>query len=58
MLGGDLLPWTAAGYASRWPRPTSEQTVLVTPPSLVEVLRTGWQPAVPLLHPSTLATET
>jgi hypothetical protein len=26
--------------------------VLVTPPSLVEVLHRGWEPVVPLLHPS------
>jgi hypothetical protein len=29
--------------------------VLITPPSLVAVLRAGWRPAVPLLHPSALA---
>jgi hypothetical protein len=28
---------------------------LVTPPSLVAVLAAGWQPVVPLLHPSALA---
>jgi hypothetical protein len=25
---------------------------LITPPSLVAVLRAGWNPVVPLLHPS------
>jgi hypothetical protein len=25
---------------------------VITPPSLLAVLRTGWDPAVPLLHPS------
>jgi hypothetical protein len=28
---------------------------VITPPSLVELLRAGWQPLVPLLHPSTAA---
>jgi hypothetical protein len=26
--------------------------VVITPPSLVEVLRRGWEPVVPLTHPS------
>jgi len=52
--GGDLLRWTASGYADRKPRPTHAQAVLITPPSLVAVLRTDWQPLVPLLHPSAL----
>jgi hypothetical protein len=25
---------------------------VITPPSLVSVLRAGWQPLVPLVHPS------
>jgi hypothetical protein len=29
-----------------------ERAVLITPPSLVEVLRAGWEGAVPVLHPS------
>jgi len=34
-------------------RPARERTTLITPPSLVAVLRSGWEPtAVPLLHPS------
>jgi len=48
----ELLRWTAAGYVDRTPRPRGGQTVLITPPSLVAVLRTDWQPLVPLLHPS------
>jgi hypothetical protein len=52
VLGGELLTWHSAGYGARSPRPTRERAVLVTPPSLVEVLRAGWEPAVPLLHPS------
>ena len=29
-----------------------DASILITPPSSVEVLRTGWRGAVPLLHPS------
>ena len=56
VLGSRLLRWSPSGYAphgmiSRG-RPAGEQALLITPPSLVEVLRAGWQPVVPLLHPS------
>jgi hypothetical protein len=54
VLGPDLLTWTPAGYEAPRPRPTG-RAVLLTPPSLVEVLRAGWRGAVPLLHPSALA---
>jgi hypothetical protein len=47
-----LLRWTAAGYAERAARPARGRATVVTPPSLVAVLRTGWSGAVPLLHPS------
>jgi hypothetical protein len=49
--GDALLRWSPAGYAARVPRATAEATV-ITPPSLVAVLRTDWRSAVPLLHPS------
>jgi hypothetical protein len=52
VLGPHLLSWTAAGYVARRSRPTRERAVLITPPSLVSVLRAGWHPLVPLLHPS------
>jgi hypothetical protein len=54
VLGSELLEWTPAGYiAARRERPGSETAVVLTPPSLVEVLRSGWDPAaVPLLHPT------
>jgi hypothetical protein len=51
VLGPQLLRWTPAGYSERIPRPFG-RAVLVTPPSLVAVLRSGWEPLVPLLHPS------
>jgi hypothetical protein len=56
VVGSMLLHWTAAGYADAVPRPTGEDAVVITPPSLVAVLRAGWEPVVPLLHPSVLAT--
>jgi hypothetical protein len=52
VLGGELLQWTPAGYAQRVRRPRRERTVVITPPSLVAVLRAGWDGVVPLLHPS------
>jgi hypothetical protein len=52
VLGADLLRWTAAGYADREPRPPLGDAIVLTPPSLVAFLRAGWQPLVPLLHPS------
>jgi hypothetical protein len=52
-LGGHLLRWTPAGYEKPVPRPRGgPHATLITPPSLVAVLRAGWEPAVPLLHPS------
>jgi hypothetical protein len=52
VLGQHLLEWTAAGYTRRSRCPDGRRVVLITPPSLVAVLRAGWQPAVPLVHPS------
>jgi hypothetical protein len=51
--GDRLLRWTPAGYTSAVNRPQGTSARVVTPRSLVTVLRQGWQPtAVPLLHPS------
>ena len=53
VCGAQLLRWTPAGYAEAVPRAAGGRVVVVTPPSLVEVLARGWRPsAVPLLHPS------
>ena len=52
LLGAQLLAWSPAGYMSRKSRPSGRVTV-ITPPSLVAVLREGWEERlVPLLHPS------
>lgn len=50
--GSELLRWTPAGYADRIPRPARSAARVITPPSLVAALRAGWDPVVPLLHPS------
>jgi hypothetical protein len=51
VLRAGLRRWTPAGYAEGIARETGRATV-VTPPSLVEVLRSGWSGAVPLVHPT------
>jgi hypothetical protein len=51
VLGTRLVRWTPAGYTGRFHRPQGTAEVL-TPPSLVAVLRAGWSSAVPFLHPS------
>jgi hypothetical protein len=52
VLGDSLLAWSAAGYSTRTVRPAGRQARVITPPSLVAVLRTDWQSLVPLVHPS------
>ena len=52
VLGERLLRWTPEGYVASAPRPRGEPARVLTPPSLVELLRGGWRGAVPLLHPS------
>ena len=50
VLGDELLRWTPAGYADRIARPRNGEAPVVTPPSLLDVLRAGCTGAVPLLH--------
>lgn len=52
ILGAELLRWTPAGYADRTPRPRGRRADVITPPSLVAVLRSDWQAVVPLFHGS------
>jgi hypothetical protein len=54
VLGKRLLGWSAGGYDSSRPRPRRGQAGVITPPSLLALLGAGWQPAVPLIHPSAL----
>jgi hypothetical protein len=51
VLGESLLRWSPAGYVDRSPRPGG-RAILLTPPTLASVLARGWDPVVPLLHPS------
>jgi hypothetical protein len=52
VLGSHLLRWTPAGYDARRSRPRGTTATVITPPSLIAVLRAGWTSLVPLLHPS------
>jgi hypothetical protein len=52
VLGDALLAWTPAGYGEQMVRPAG-QVAAITPPTLLDVLRSGWSDGlVPLLHPS------
>jgi hypothetical protein len=51
VAGRELLLWTPAGYVDRTRRPEGQAHV-ITPVSLVATLRSAWEGAVPLLHPS------
>jgi hypothetical protein len=51
VLGDGLRRWSPAGYLDARPRPEGNALV-ITPPSMIEVVRAGWTSAVPFLHPS------
>ena len=55
VLGPALLAWSPRGYLARRRRPSRGQATVITPPSLMELLRSGWTPLVPLLHPTARA---
>jgi hypothetical protein len=48
----DLFAWSDAGYTGRRPRPAHCAVDVLTPRSIVAVLRAGYRPAI---HPSALA---
>jgi len=50
--GDEVLRWTPWGYTEAERRLRRRSVVLLTPPSIVEVLRSGWTSSVPFLHPS------
>jgi hypothetical protein len=52
VLGRRLLTWSPGGYRDGHRRPTNDRATVITPPSLLSILRSGWSPSVPLLHPS------
>ncbi len=47
--GNRLLRWTPSGYTQARPRPRAMQVDVLTPPSIVAVLKAGFHP---LWHPS------
>jgi hypothetical protein len=49
VLGGDLLSWSPFGYERRRTAPGSTAMQVLTPPSIVGVLRAGYEPGI---HPS------
>jgi hypothetical protein len=51
VLGDALRAWSPAGYLDSERRPRGTAPV-ITPPSLVAILRAGWSSSVPFLHPS------
>ena len=51
VLGSELLRWTPGGYSTRRPRFDGGADV-VTPPTSVHVLASGWSGGLPLIHPN------
>jgi hypothetical protein len=52
VMADRLLKWSPGGYGDGRPRPRNGRATVITPPSLVAILCSGWSPSVPLLHPS------
>jgi hypothetical protein len=52
VLGSRLLAWSPGGYLTHGRRPARGRAVVITPPSLVAALQSGWTPVVSLLHPT------
>jgi hypothetical protein len=50
--GKELRRWTPIGYTDRVRRSSHGSAWVITPPTLVDVLRHGWEPLDPFLHPS------
>ena len=51
VAGAELLRWAPGGYSGRRRRPNGRIEV-ITPPTSVRVLASGWRGALPLIHPS------
>ncbi len=49
VLDGDLLAWSPFGYVERHSRPGAGTAKLLTPPSMIAVIRAGYAPSV---HPT------
>jgi hypothetical protein len=52
VCGDDLLRWTPGGYADHVARRENREVEVLTPPSLLRLLASGWSPVVSFLHPS------
>jgi hypothetical protein len=50
VLGSELLRWAPGGYDERQPR-FSGPVGVITPPTSLQVLASGWSGSVPLVHP-------
>jgi hypothetical protein len=50
--GAQLLAWTPTGYVNQFDRPRGVRATVITPPSFLALLLAGWDPVVPLLHPT------
>jgi len=51
VLGSELLRWTPGGYSERRPR-FNGRADIVTPPTSLHVLASGWRGSLPLIHPN------
>ena len=49
VLGNELLAWSPFGYLETRPMPAPKLVPVLTPPSLIDVIRAGYEPAV---HPT------
>jgi hypothetical protein len=49
VLGGDLLAWSPSGYASRRAMSGASTVRVLTPPSVLDVIRAGYEP---MIHPT------
>jgi hypothetical protein len=49
VLGPDLLRWTPGGYSERRPR-WNGRTEMITPPTSLRVLASGWRGGLPFIH--------
>ena len=56
VVDGVVRRWSAGGYGPA--RRSPKSATLITPQLLVPLLREGWEPLVPFLHPSARATMT
>jgi hypothetical protein len=52
VLDRELLAWSPGGYRAGHRRPRNGRATVITPPSLIAILRSGWSSSVRLLHPS------